>query len=395
VPAADAAGRSLTVVAHQIGPFGGMESQLATLIGDLLARGVDVTAIGRRVELEPHEKLCVVTVSGPARPFPLAYLWFFLAGTLAVAAHRSGPLYTIGAIVLNRADARKVPFCHVAWARNPQRGSRASRDSLAYRINAWASAVLSRAGERVVYRPSLTGALVAMSHGGAAELDELFPAMRPARVIPNGVDLQRFAPDAAARADVRRRLGVGDGELVCAFVGGDWRRKGLPVVIEALAGRPRWRLVVVGSGDRGEMQALAARHGVAGRVDFVGRVDDPQRYLCAADALSMPSLYEPWGNAVLEACACGLPVVVAPAQGVDDFVEAGVPGLVTAAEPASVAEALAALEDSTLRMRIGAAARARAERYSSGSVADGYLDLLFGRRPALKAASARALRVSP
>jgi glycosyltransferase involved in cell wall biosynthesis len=377
---ADGAQNSVTVVAHEIGPFGGMESQLAALVEKMLARGVFVTAIGRRIQLPAHENLCIVTVSGPARPFPIAYLWFFLAGTHAVARYRNGPVYTIGAIVLNRVDARKVPFCHAAWAQNPEKRSRASRESLAYRLNAWLSAALSRAAERIVYRPSRSGSLVAMSSGGAAELDELFPAMRFAQVIPNGVDGVRFAPDDDARGAVRRQLSFSEDELVCAFVGGDWRRKGLPVVIEALMHAPRWRLLVAGPGDRAPMLELAAKHGVASRITFAGQVDDPERYLAASDALAMPSRYEPWGNAVLEACASELPAVVAPAQGVNDFIESGVTGLVVEAVPANVAAALIELEDADLRRSLGVAARERAHTYSYDAVAESYLNLLLDHR---------------
>ncbi|MGH2906345.1 MAG: glycosyltransferase family 4 protein [Solirubrobacterales bacterium] len=369
--------RHLTVVGHEIGPFGGMESQLAALVGDVLDRGIEVTAIGRRVDLPAHANLRVIHVSGPARPFPLAYLWFFVAGTIAVARNRRGPVYTLGAIVLNRVDVRKVPFCHAAWNRSPEKQSRASRQTRLYRVNAWASALLSRAAERVVYRPSRSSELVAMSSGGAADLDAYFPAMRPARVIPNSVDIERFAPDPYARSEVRSRLLIGEEELVCVFAGGDWQRKGLPAVIEAIARDPDWRLLVLGAGDRDAMRHLARRLGAEERVNFLGRVDDPERYLAAADALAMPSVYEPWGNAVLEACACALPVIVAPADGVKDFIEPGVTGLVVDPRQDAIGIALVSLKDPERRARLGAAARERAAIYSTAAVADRYVDLLF------------------
>ncbi|MFY9468782.1 MAG: glycosyltransferase, partial [Solirubrobacterales bacterium] len=232
---------AVTVVAHEIGPFGGMEWQLAQLVGGFLARGVEVTAIGRRVELDAHPLLTVVELRGPRRPFPIAYLWFFLVGTAAIARHRRGSVYTIGAIVLNRVTARKVPFCHIAWARSARRGSRASHDSALFRVNAVISAVLSRTAERIVYRPRLTGRLVAMSTGDARELQEIFPAMSPVAVIPNGIDTDRFRPDPAARAELRESLGIDRDQLVAIFLGGDWARKGLPPVIEALSIARSWK----------------------------------------------------------------------------------------------------------------------------------------------------------
>lgn len=374
----------MTVVAHDIGPFGGMEAQLAELVRRLLVRGVRVTAIGRRVELDSHPSLVVVTVPGPRRPFPLAYPAFFVLGSLALWRHRSGPVYTIGAIAFNRAAARKVPFCHVAWARSQHRGSRASRAGLAHRASAVVSAALSRAAERLLYRPSLTGNLVAMSQAGALELEQFFPKMRPVAVIPNGIDPLRFRPDPNARKAVRSELNIPERTPLAVFVGGDWHRKGLPLAIEALALAPGWRLLIVGDGDRRAMELLAAEHGVLDRVAFSGRVSDAERYLAAADALAMPSTYEPWGNAVLEAESCGLPVIVCRTAGVLDFVDEHGSGLFVEPEARAVAGALRTLGDEDLRARMGARARERATEYSFDHVADLYVDLLLGtisRRP--------------
>ncbi|MBJ7457968.1 MAG: glycosyltransferase family 4 protein [Thermoleophilaceae bacterium] len=376
---AESTPRNLTVVAHDIGPFGGMESQLAELVTRLLDRGVTVCAIGRRIELEPHERLTTVEVSGPQRPFPLAYLWFFIFGSIVVARRRSGALYTMGAIVLNHSDAAKVPFCHAAWARQPGRESRASGTGIAHRVSARLAAFLSRGGERLIYRPSRCDSLVAMSRSGTAELDELFPAMRPARTIPNGVDLERFQLDPAARRAIRQELAIADDQPVAVLLGGDWRRKGLPQVIEALADQTDWRLIVVGPGDVASMLQHARAVGVESRVHFVGSVTAPERYLSAADALTMPSAYEPWGNAVLEACAVGLPVVVAPAHGVRDFVEDQRSGLIVDGSAESIATALEVLADPALRLRLGARAHELAGGFSLDSVADAYERLFFGR----------------
>src|SRR5205085_12288821 len=78
----------ITIVAHDVGPPGGMELQLAELVQGLVGHGVRVTVIARRCTLEPHDKLTWIRVRCPARPFPLRYLWFFVAGSWKVA--RSG-----------------------------------------------------------------------------------------------------------------------------------------------------------------------------------------------------------------------------------------------------------------------------------------------------------------
>lgn len=379
---------SVTVVAHDIGPFGGMESQLATLVERLLARGVAVVAIGSRVDLAPDPLLTVVRARVPQRPFPIKYAAFFLLGSFAVARHRSGPVYTIGAITFNRADARKVPFCHVAWAARDHLLSRASRHSLPYRINSAISGAMSRAAEHLLYRPSLTGSLVAMSGDDAAELEHFFPKMAPVERIPNGVDTERFAADSLFPTSPEIEREFSDADLVAAFVGGDWQRKGLPQVIEALASSPRWTLAVAGEGDRDAMRRLAGRFRVADRVRLLGRIDQPEALFARADALAMPSVYEPWGNAVLEACACGLPVVVAPASGVNDFVADQKNGLIVDPTATAVASALSALENPALRARIGTGAAEMAKQYSYDRVADDYLSL-FSRDASPSAATAK------
>ena len=150
-------------------------------------------------------------------------------------------------------------------------------------------------------------------------------------------------------------------------------------MIDALAQRPAWRLLVVGNGDRAAMLEQAERAGVRQRITFAGRVADPERYLAASDALVMPSGYEPWGNAVLEACATGLPVVVAPGQGVNDFVVHEASGLIVEPDAAAIAAALLSLETVERRHVIGEAARVHAANYSFAAVADAYEELLFNR----------------
>src|SRR5438105_1910614 len=104
----------ITLVAHEIGPSGGMELQLRTLVAGLLNRGHSVTVIARKCSVPQHDRLRWVRVPGPSRPFLLAYLWFFLFGSIYTWRHRRGLLHTTGAIVTNRADIAAVHYCHHA-----------------------------------------------------------------------------------------------------------------------------------------------------------------------------------------------------------------------------------------------------------------------------------------
>ncbi|MEW5725419.1 MAG: glycosyltransferase family 4 protein [Thermodesulfobacteriota bacterium] len=144
------------------------------------------------------------------------------------------------------------------------------------------------------------------------------------RVLYNGVDRARFHPGLSSRHrdGLRRELGLSPGDPVTLFVGSGFRRKGLKELIEAVA-LTRAVLLVAG-GDRKEpYERLARRRGAAGRVLFLGPRPDVDRLYGAADLFVLPSWYEPFSNACLEALAAGLPVVTTAESGAAEAVEEG------------------------------------------------------------------------
>ena len=117
-----------------------------------------------------------------------------------------------------------------------------------------------------------------------------------------------------------------------------------------------------------------ARRGVAGRVHFVGRQPDPRPYLVAGDVFALPSAYEAYPLVVLEALACGLPVVATPVGSVPDLIGDGNGRVVSRNVPA-IREALAELADAD-RAAAAAQARETALDHSWPRVADEYLRLV-------------------
>ena len=104
------------------------------------------------------------------------------------------------------------------------------------------------------------------------------------------------------------------------------------------------RLLVVGKGETGPYRALAGRLGVGGRVVWLGPRPEPERWYAAADAVVLPSRYEPFGNVHLEALASGVPVVASRAAGGAEVIEEGKNGAVADPRDArAVARALMAL----------------------------------------------------
>lgn len=142
------------------------------------------------------------------------------------------------------------------------------------------------------------------------------------RVLRNGVDLDLFRPPAdrdAARGTLAltRRTLVSVGHLI--------DRKGHDLVIAALPALPDTDLLIVGEGpERAALEALAARLGVGARVRFLGRRphEDLPAIYGAADALVLASSREGWANVLLEAMACGTPVVATALWGTPEVVAA-------------------------------------------------------------------------
>lgn len=140
--------------------------------------------------------------------------------------------------------------------------------------------------------------------------------------------------------------------------------KGCDVTLRALARLPDAWLWLAGSGPvEGELRALAAELGVADRVRFLGWRTDAAALYRAADVCLFPSRFEPLGNVVLQAWAHGAPVVAAAAAGPAALITPGEDGLLV---PVDDADALAAatrrlLDDPSLRARLAAGGRARAE----------------------------------
>jgi UDP-glucose:(heptosyl)LPS alpha-1,3-glucosyltransferase len=357
-----AAPTDVTIIANDIGAVGGMERQLTELIVGLCALGHEVTVIARTCQLQAHPGVRFHRVRAPGRPFMLAYPWFVLAGTLAVRRLRRGVVQATGAIVLNRVDVLAVHYCHQVGPVNPSRATRL------FRAQVMVARVLKRLGERVCFHTSHARAVVCVSDGVAAEVRQHFPALADrVLTIHNGVDTDTFAPgvrreDASA---LRDSLQIADADLVVAFVGSEWERKGLEPAVRALAECPDWTLLVAGGGERARYDALAEQLGVRERLRWLGVTADVQLVYQLADAFVLPSSYETFSLVTFEAAASGLPVLATPVSGVRELIEDESNGFLITREPKLIATRLNELAaDPELRSRLGRAARESALRFS-------------------------------
>jgi UDP-glucose:(heptosyl)LPS alpha-1,3-glucosyltransferase len=373
-PAATA--RALTLVAHHVGPVGGMERVLSELALGLRDRGYAVTIIAYECDLPPDAGITFHRVRGPSRPFVLSYPWFMLAGTIAVRRWRRGLVESVGAIILNKVDIVSIHYCQQVGPATP------SRSNLLFRANVAVSGLLGRLAERVCFKVNAPRRIVCVSEGVAEEIREYFPAQAGRTIaIANGVDTDAFAPSSrvAEASALREELAIASDRLVAIFVGSEWQRKGLEPAIRALASTPGWELLVVGSGDRERYQQLAEHIGVGGAVHWLGVSRDVAPLYQLADALVFPTSYEAFPLVALEAAASGLPILATPVNGIRELVTDGVSGFLIARDADEIARRLRELgDDPALRERLGAAARSASLDYSWAKMVERH-DALYAK----------------
>lgn len=181
--------------------------------------------------------------------------------------------------------------------------------------------------------------------------------------IRNGVDLERFVP--LDPAESRAALGLPLQGRVLLMVGHLVELKGHRLVIEMLPHLPDACLVIVGDGDQlDSLKARADSLGVLERIQFAGQVanEDLRRYYSAADVLMLASSREGWPNVLLEAMACGTPVVATRVNGTPEIVSSPEAGRL--APDRSPDGLLAAFRDLMEHCPDRAQVRAYAERFS-------------------------------
>jgi UDP-glucose:(heptosyl)LPS alpha-1,3-glucosyltransferase len=237
--------------------------------------------------------------------------------------------------------------------------------------------------DTVRYRSRVHRAVVALSTSEADLLRKEYGRVRPAiTVIGNGVDLGRFViPTEHDRKVARERLGIPDGAQVALFIGHEFDRKGLPLVMEALGhARPELVLVVAGGTDDmiAEARAQATRLGVADRIHFSGEQADVSPFLAASDMFVMPSHYESSGLVYLEALASGLPVISSAVGVAADAILDGVNGYLVPLDATVIAERMLAIADADTPWQNQA--HESALSYSWDNVARRYLELLESMR---------------
>ncbi len=147
-------------------------------------------------------------------------------------------------------------------------------------------------------------------------------------IIRNGVPLKKFRFGPELRERSREELNLKSDQIALLFAGSGWERKGLLFAIEAaaLCKDRKIRLLVAGRGNARLHKTKRLRFWREEPVQFLGEVADMLRVYAAADIFILPTIYDPFSNACLEALACGLPVITTRSNGFSEIIENGVHG---------------------------------------------------------------------
>ncbi len=357
-------GMRVAIVALDFHREGGSENRTGHLIDALCRAGHEVHLIGARIRGPWDSAVRQHTIPACSKP-RWVNLWQFANRATALVkqerfdiVHNQIRPFAPGLVTIGGG-------CHRYYLENVLPKEKGRLLACAKRWAPFHRVVLRL--ERHAYRPDGCPFVIANSQLGREGLLTAYPM--PAErvgVAYNGVDAARFSPDIRARFRRAQRdaLALASDDLVMLFVGSGFARKGLGGLISALgqlkAVRPM--LLVVGSGRTVVWKRRAERAGLAGRIRFVGHVREPERFYAAADVFALPTLFDPFANATLEAMASGLPVVTSRQNGAAEIMRDGVNGLVLtdAQDVSALAEALSRLADPVVREQLGSAARSTA-----------------------------------
>ena len=216
--------------------------------------------------------------------------------------------------------------------------------------------------ERAMYQAPELKAVICNAEMVKQEIIEDFsiPANK-IHVIYNAIDSSRFVPaNEELRAKLRNEMAIPQNAVALVFVGSGFERKGLASAIRAIANTDRY-LVVVGQ-DKADKQyqELAQSLGCQNRVRFMGMQKNTLPFYQAADGLLLPTLYDPFPNVILEAMACGLPVITSHTCGGAEFITTGQNGYVCdALDIPRLSEAVMAIPSRFVDESMGIFARER------------------------------------
>jgi UDP-glucose:(heptosyl)LPS alpha-1,3-glucosyltransferase len=381
----------IALVRQRYNPYGGAERFVERALTALAAQNVELTLLARAWSGETGSG-----GAGPGNgwrmircdPFYIGRVWrdwSFARAVCAALKSHSFDLVQSHERIACCDIYRAGDGVHRQWLANRKRAAGAwERIALALNPYHW----YTLAAERRLFQSPGLRAVICNSNMVKEEVRRHFGlAESKLHVIYSGVDLAVFHPDLRLtwRGRKREELGIADAVMVFLFVGSGFRRKGLPQLLRALTGVRDAHLVVVGADkELPQLRRAAEQSKLSGRVHFTGGQEDVKPWYGMADCFVLPTFYDPFPNAALEAMACGLPLITSLQCGAAELIESGVEGYVCsdALDVVELARCLSLAAAPGQARRMGAAARRKVEPFSLDGMAQQLTRLYADLTPA-------------
>ncbi len=311
------------IIRSAFNPYGGAEVFAGQFIEGLISRGHEVVVYAREWPETEGVRIRRIEARGPSFIRPLI---FAMKVKKAVEADALDVVLSFER-TFSQDIYRAGDGCHREWLRRRARTVSPLKRVL-LSINPKHRLLLYL--EKRLFTDSRLKKVVANSNRGKSEITRLY-GLRPEDicVIYNGTTplTGKAANKGEERKKLRAELKINPDVPVLLFVGSGFERKGLRYLIRALALLPaHTMLVVIGKGNTRPYEKEAERLGLKKQIIFMGPVKGARDYYPLADVFVLPSIYEPFSNACVEAMASGLAVVTSRVSGVSEVIEDHVSG---------------------------------------------------------------------
>jgi UDP-glucose:(heptosyl)LPS alpha-1,3-glucosyltransferase len=347
----------IALIRARYNPYGGAERFVANALSALQAQNIQLTIVTRSWQEQPGVDALVIN------PFYLGNVWrdWGFARGVCQAIHQQKFDLVQSHERLSCCDVyRAGDGVHREWLKQRMR-NKALGARLSIMLNPYHHYMLW--AEQALFMSSKLKAVICNSMMVKNEIQGYFGVPESkCHVIYSGVDSDRFSPQLRQmhRENFRIQHKIPADALIYLFVGSGFERKGVAPFLRALSRLPsHCHGVIVGTDKRrAAYERESAGLGISERVRFTGGLKDMGPAYGSADVFVLPTLYDPFPNAALEAMASGLPVITSTKSGAAELIQDGVNGyLCDSVDMAALTRAMAAMQDEKRRRVMGEAAR--------------------------------------
>lgn len=367
----------LVFIRKRFTPYGGAEIYLNRLIKELYRRGFDLEVFSNEWQEIEGVQFRKINASGPSFLKTLSF-----ASNAAAEVEKARPDLVIS---LDRTYCQDIfrlsDGLHKEWI-----ATRIKHVSLLKRLSIFINPmhrVMFRLDKKIFASKRLKFVITNSKRCKDEIISNFGFSGENIFVIHNGIELAEFdnIDKERARREIRESLNIPDKTILLLYIGSGFERKGLMYLIRSLQYLPAdvdFKLLVIGKGSQHKYRKEAQKLKVDEKIIFKGPVKGTQPYYFAGDIFVLPTLYEPFSNACLEAMAAGMPVVTSIVNGAAELLTDGMDGgiLKNPADPVEIAQKISLFLDDEKRRNAGRLARKIAEKQTIKKNVDEFLEVI-------------------